>query len=142
MTLEELQELADKDLKINDVELDLESLKTPQLHNKYLKYLTKFKLLLTRTEDELRVIKKDKWEYYTGKSDPQIYQQKPFNLKILKQDVDKYIEADEDIQKLSQKVKYLETLIDFLDRTIRVINNRTFTIKNAIDWRKFTSGAI
>ena len=142
MDLEQLQELADKDLKINDTELDLESLKTPQLHNKYMKHLTKFKLLLTRAEDDLRTIKLFKWEYYTGKSDPQVYQQKPFNLKILKQDVDKYIEADEEIQKATQKVKYLETVVDFLDKTIRVITNRTFTIKNAIDWRKFTSGAI
>jgi hypothetical protein len=142
MDLEQLQELADKDLKINDTELDLESLKTPQLHNKYMKHLTKFKLLLTRAEDDLRTIKLFKWEYYTGKSDPQVYQQKPFNLKILKQDVDKYIEADEEIQKAAQKVKYLETVVDFLDRTIRQVSNRTFTIKNAIDWRKFTSGAI
>jgi hypothetical protein len=142
MDLEQLQELADKDLKINDTELDLESLKTPQLHNKYMKHLTKFKLLLTRAEDDLRTIRLFKWEYYTGKSDPQVYQQKPFNLKILKQDVDKYIEADEEIQKATQKVKYLETVVDFLDRTIRQISNRTFTIKNAIDWRKFTSGAI
>ena len=142
MDLEQLQELADKDLKINDTELDLESLKTPQLHNKYMKHLTKFKLLLTRAEDDLRTIRLFKWEYYTGKSDPQVYQQKPFNLKILKQDVDKYIEADEEIQKATQKVKYLETIVDFLDRTIRQVSNRTFTIKNAIDWRKFTSGAI
>jgi hypothetical protein len=142
MDLEQLQELADKDLKINDTELDLESLKTPQLHNKYMKHLTKFKLLLTRAEDDLRTIRLFKWEYYTGKSDPQVYQQKPFNLKILKQDVDKYIEADEEIQKATQKVKYLETVVDFLDRTIRQVSNRTFTIKNAIDWRKFTSGAI
>jgi len=142
MDLEQIQELAEKDLKINDTELDLESLKTPQLHNKYMKHLTKFKLLLTRAEDDLRTIRLFKWEYYTGKSDPQVYQQKPFNLKILKQDVDKYIEADEEIQKATQKVKYLETVVDFLDRTIRQVSNRTFTIKNAIDWRKFTSGAI
>jgi len=142
MDLEQLQELADKDLKINDTELDLESLKTPQLHNKYMKHLTKFKLLLTRAEDEYRTIKREKWEYYTGKSDPAVYQLKPFNLKILKQDVDKYIEADEEIQKATQKVKYLETVVDFLDRTIRQVSNRTFTIKNAIDWRKFTSGAV
>ena len=38
MDLEQLQIEADKDLKINDTELDLESLKTPQLHNKYLKH--------------------------------------------------------------------------------------------------------
>jgi hypothetical protein len=142
MDLEQLQLEADKDLKINDTELDLESLKTPQLHNKYMKHYTKFKLLLTRTEDELRTMKRDKWEYYTGKADPSVYQAKPFDLKIMRTDIDKYLEADEELQKLTQKIKYLETVIDFLDKTIRVIVNRTYTIKNAIEWRRFTSGAV
>jgi len=142
MDLEQLQLEADKDLKINDTELDLESLKTPQLHNKWMKHYTKFKLLLTRTEDELRTMKRDKWEYYTGKADPSVYQAKPFDLKIMRTDIDKYLEADEDIQKLTQKVAYLITVVDFLDKTIRVIVNRTYTIKNAIEWRRFTSGAV
>lgn len=142
MDLEKLQELADKDLKINDVELDLESLKTPQLHNKYMKHLTKFKLMLSRAESELYSVKKNLWEYYTGKSDASVYAQKPFNLKILKQDVEQYIQSDDAFIKAKQKVDYLNTVVDFLDRTIKQINNRTFTIKNAIDWRKFTSGAI
>jgi hypothetical protein len=142
MDLEQLQLEADKDLKINDTELDLESLKTPQLHNKYMKHYTKFKLLLTRTEDELRTMKRDKWEYYTGKADPSVYQAKPFDLKIMRTDIDKYLEADEDLQKLSQKIAYLITVIDFLDKTLRVIVNRTYTIKNAIEWRRFTSGAV
>ena len=142
MDLEQLQELADKDLKINDTELDLESLKTPQLHNKYLKHLTKFKLLLTRAQDDFTRIKKDKWEYYTGKADASVYAQKPFNFKLLRQDVDQYIQSDERYIKAKQKVDYLQATVDFLDRTIRQITNRTFTIKNAIDWRKFTSGAV
>ena len=142
MDLEQLQLEADKDLKINDTELDLESLKTPQLHNKYMKHYTKFKLLLTRTEDELKTIKRDKWEYYTGKADPSVYQAKPFDLKIMRTDIDKYLEADEDIQKLTQKLAYLNVVVDFLDKTLRVIVNRTYTIKNAIEWRRFTSGAV
>ena len=142
MDLEQLQLEADKDLKINDTELDLESLKTPQLHNKYMKHYTKFKLLLTRTEDELRTMKRDKWEYYTGKADPSVYQAKPFDLKIMRTDIDKDLEADEDLQKLSQKIAYLITVVDFLDKTLRVIVNRTYTIKNAIEWRRFTSGAV
>ena len=142
MDLEKLQEQADKDLKINDTELDLESLKTPQLHNQYMKHLTKYKLMLSRAETEYSVLKKDKWEYYTGKADASVYAQKPFDLKILRTDIDKYLEADEDLQKAKQKVDYLSTTVDFLDRTIRLISNRGFTIKNAIDWRKFTSGAI
>jgi hypothetical protein len=93
MDLEQLQQLVDKDLKINDTELDLESLKTPQLHNQYMKHLTKFKLMLSRSESEYNILKRNKWEYYTGKSDASVYAEKPFDLKILRTDIDKYLEA-------------------------------------------------
>ena len=142
MTLEEIQTMADKDLKINDVELDLESLKTPQLHNKYSKYHTKYKNLLKVAEQDLARIVREKWEYYTGKADPSVYQTKPFNLKVLRQDVDKYIKSDSDVIKLEQKVTYIETTVDYLEKTLKIISNRTFAIKNAIDWKKFTSGVI
>ena len=142
MTLEELQEQVDKDLKINDTELDLESLKTPQLHNKYLKHYNNFKLLLTRAESDYKILKRVKWEYYTGKADPSVYQAKPFNLKILKQDVDKYLKSDDEIIKLEQKVTYISSVVDYLDRTVKMISNRGFQIKNAIDWQKFTSGVV
>ena len=142
MDLEQLQDLADKKLKINDTELDIESLNTPVLHNEFLKHLTKFKLMLSRAETEHNILKRDKWEYYTGKADASVYALKPFDLKILRTDIDKYLDADIDLQKSKQKVDYLQTTVDFLDRTIRQIANRGFTIKNAIDWRKFTSGAI
>ena len=142
MDLEQLQQLVDKDLKINDTELDLESLKTPQLHNQYMKHLTKFKLMLSRSESEYNILKRNKWEYYTGKSDASVDAEKPFDLKILRTDIDKYLEADDELQKAKQKIDYLSTTVDFLDRTVRQISNRTFTIKNAIDWKKFTSGAI
>ena len=142
MTLEELQELAEKDLKINDTELDLESLKTPQLHNKYLKFQNKWKLLLSKAQIDYYTMRKEKWEYYTGKAPQQVYAEKPFNLKILKTDIDKYMDADPELVKLKSKVEYIQAVIDFLDRTLKQISNRGFQIKNAIDWRKFTSGAI
>ena len=142
MDLEKLQEIAERDLAINDTELDLESLKTPQLFNKYMKHLTKFKLMLARAEGDHALIKRNLWEYYTGKSDASVYAERPFDLKILKQDVDKYIEADEAFIKSKQKVSYLLTTVDYLDRTMRQINGRDWNIRNAIEWRKFTSGAI
>ena len=83
MTLEELQDLVEKDLKIDDTELDIESLKTPQLHNKYLKLLSRFNLLLKKTDSDYAVLHRNKWEYYMGKSDPKVYREKPFDLKIL-----------------------------------------------------------
>ena len=142
MTFDELQALAEKDLKINDTELDLESLKTPQLHNKYMKFHNQYTNLLKKSEQDLARLTREKWEYYTGKADPSVYQQKPFNIKLLKPDVDKYLKADDELIKLEQKVTYVQSVVDYLDRTIKIISNRGFQIKNAIDWRKFTSGVI
>ena len=142
MTLEELQAEADKDLVIDDTELDTESLRTPILHNKYLQYYNKFNLLLKKSQWEERTLQREKWEYYTGKSDPSVYKEKPFDLKVLKNDVHIYINADEDIQKVQAKIVYQEAIVNYLEQILRMINNRSFTIKNAIEWRRFTSGAV
>ena len=142
MDLEKLQEQVDKDLKINETELDLESLKTPQLHNTYMKHLTKYKLMLSRAESDLHTIKRDKWEYYTGKADPSVYKEKPFDIKVLKADVHIYMDSDPELQKADQKVAYLNQIVKYLEQVLRSVNNRTFLIKNAIEWKKFTSGAI
>ena len=64
----------------------------------------------------------------------------PFPLKVLKSDIDKYIESDTDIIKHNYKIEYQKEKIDFLDSVIRSINNRGFQIKNAIDWEKFKVG--
>ena len=142
MTLEELQSQADKDLVIDDTELDTESLRTPILHNKYLQYYNNFNLLLKKSQWEERTLQREKWEYYTGKSDPSVYKEKPFDLKVLKNDVHIYINADEDIQKVQAKIVYQEAIVNYLEQILRMINNRSFTIKNAIEWRRFTSGAV
>ena len=142
MTLEELQAQADKDLVIDDTELDTESLKTPILHNKYLQYYNKFNLLLKRSQWEERTLQREKWEYYTGKSDPEVYKQKPFDLKVLKNDVHIYINSDEDIQRIQAKIEYQSAIVSYLEQILRILNNRSFTIKNAIEWRRFTSGAV
>tara|TARA_Y100000782_G_C10069307_1_gene217115 strand:- start:248 stop:676 length:429 start_codon:yes stop_codon:yes gene_type:complete len=142
MTLEELENLADVDLKINDIELDIESLKIPQLHNKYSKFHNQFINLLKKSEQNRDILIREKWEYYTGKASPSVYQAQPFNLKILRQDVDKYIRSDSEVVKLEQKIAYLQTIVNYLEKTIRIISNRTFQIKNAIEWRKFTSGVV
>ena len=85
---------------------------------------------------------RDKWEYYTGKADPSVYREKPFDIKVLKADVHIYMDSDPDLQKADQKVAYLNQIVKYLEQVLRSVNNRTFLIKNAIEWKKFTSGAI
>ena len=142
MTLEELQQAVDRDFKLDDTELDTESIRIPLLHNKYLQHFNKFSLLLKKAEYEHKALVRQKWEYYTGKSDPSVYKEKPFDLKILKSDVHIYMDSDEDLQRADQKTAYLNQVVKYLEQVLRSINNRTFLIKNAIEWKKFTSGAI
>ena len=142
MTLEERQQSVDRDFALDDTELDTESIKIPLLHNKYLQHFNKFSLLLKKAEYEHKVLKRQKWEYYTGKADPSVYKEKPFDLKILKADVHIYMESDDELQKADQKEAYLKQVVNYLEQVLRSINTRNFIIKNAIEWKKFTSGAI
>jgi len=98
--------------------------------------------LLKKAQQQLNVLEREKWEYYTGKADESVYREKPFDLKVLKSDVHIYINSDEEMQRSDQKVAYLNTVVKYLEQILRGLNNRTFLIKNMIEWKKFTSGAI
>ena len=140
MDLEALQNQVDIDLKIDDTELDLESIRTPQLHNKYLKLFTKYSLQLKKVKDDYDGLYKFKWEYYTGKSTMEVYQAEPFDLKVLKADVHIYLNADAELQKLGQRQEYLNVVVVYIERVLREINNRNWNIRNTIEWKKFLHG--
>ena len=140
MDLNELQNDVERDLKIDDTELDLESIRTPQLHNKYLKHYTKYSLQLKKVQDDYKELYRIKWEYYTGKAEPSVYQAQPFDLKILKSDVGIYLDADKDLQEVGQKEAYLSAVVTYLEKVLREINNRNWNIRNAIEWKKFIHG--
>ena len=140
MNIDELYNEIERDLKIDDTELDLESIRTPQLHNKYLKLYTTHSLQLKRLQDEYKVLYRVKWEYYTGKASPETYKEKPFEIKVLKSDIGIYIDADADLQQLSQRVAYTKQITDYLERILREINNRNWNIRNTIEWKKFLHG--
>ncbi len=142
ITLDDVQHEWTIDSKIDPELLDEESIKIPQLHNKYLKYLSDVKLLKIKKEMEYKVLLREKFEYYTGKADEEVYKEKPFDLKILKQDLSLYMESDPDIQALGARINYYEEIMFFLDKVLHCLNNRGFQIKNSIDWQKFMQGSV
>ena len=142
MTLDELQAQAAKDLKINDEHLDTESLKNQEIKAKYLNHKSKFELLLYRAKGDYKRLYRDKWEYYGGKADAKIYATKPFDLKVLKTDLSVYIESDEDIINLENKISYLQTVVKYIDGVIKSIDNRGWDISHAIKWKQFEAGMV
>jgi len=143
MTLEELKQESYKDLPVKNVEnIDQESFYNQEIKAKWLDYKSRFELLLARSKGDYQVMYRDKWEYYGGKSDVKVYAAKPFDLKVLKTDLQIYISSDSDVIELSNKIAYLETTIKFIDGVIKSIDNRGWDIKHAITWKQFEAGMI
>jgi len=143
MTLDELRKEIARDVRLDEAAMDLESLKIPQLHSKYLNFLTDERLVLSKIKHELSVLYRSKWEYYTGKmSQEELLARgwEPFALKILRNDLDVYLESDDDLAKLRQRIEYQSEKISLLEEIIKELNNRHWKIRNAIEWRKFTNG--
>ena len=142
MTLEELQAMSADDLKMDNLELGDESLKSAQLHQKYLTIYNNFIQLVLMNEGTYNVLKRKKWEYYGGKSSPEVYRDNPFDHQMLKQDIPLYLDSDEELIKAKQKVEYYRMCQDSCERILKQIQSRGWDIKNAIEWRKFVDGAI
>lgn len=143
MKLESIFELWDVDSKINREDLSDESLRISTLHSKYHKIYTQERLTLRKYEHELKQLKLDKYEFYTQGPTKETMEkgwQLPPVGKVIRSDVDKYMDADRDIIELSLKVGVQHEKIELLESILKTIHNRGFQIKNAIDWIKFTSG--
>ena len=140
MELDELYDLVKKDLELDDTSLDREAIRTPYLHSKYLKFYEESKLELARIKKDYKKLKLEKVLYYTGRADPEVYKEKPFELKILKNEVDTWLDGDDELENMNLRVEYKDTKVDYLQRTITSITNRSFYIRHVIDWRKFING--
>ena len=139
-TLNEFYDDTKKDLVIEESELDRESLRTPYLYDKYLKMYQETKLHLRKVQQKYNVLKLEKHRYYTGNADPEVYKENPFGIKVIKQDLELYLNADPELSKVFDMVDYASVIKDFLEKTLKNIENRNWNIKNAIEWRKFLSG--
>jgi hypothetical protein len=143
MNFDELKEQVQEDLKIDSTELAIESVNTPQIHNKYLILLKKHKEALAEDERTIRVMRKYKWLYYTGKLSKEEldrFKWEPFDLNILKTDVDRFIDADDDVIRLERQITEKKELVSYLDGVVKIVGNRQWNIRSAIEWIKFSHG--
>lgn len=143
MNINEIKQMVESDLDIDSTELGAESLKSPQLHNKYLCILLDEKHNLALMESILKMLERDKWLYYTGKMSEEELKKKnwePFELSIIKQDVDRFIDADKQYSDTLIKVNAQREKVNYLENVIKIMSNRSWNIKSAIEWNKFTQG--
>ena len=142
MKIEEIELLWESDSKIDSVELKGESLKIPQLHQKYFKILNQEILTFKYLESQQNIIRKKLWAYYTGisidENKNQVFPVKK-GQKFTKDDINAFIDGDQEYQNTKLKMEYHEQIIKYLESIIKEISQRTWNIKNAIEWHKFTN---
>ena len=141
MDLDKIQEMWQKDSVIDPDNLHDESLKIPQLHSKYYTVYNTIMLLRERAQESYNRVKLERYNYYTGKATAEVYAEEPFPYKVREKDaIQRYLEADEKLSVVDMKIKYYNVTLKFLEEIIRNVSNRTYQIKNAIEWQKFQSG--
>lgn len=145
MKLEEIQEFWNADREIDITELANESVRIPQIHDKYLKIYIDERIRLKGLQFELTKQVRLKTDYYAGKLTQEELEKlgwEQFLQRLLKNEISTYIEADEDVIKSKKNIVLIEEKCYYLDSIIKMISNRGFQIKSAIDWIKYKSGIV
>lgn len=142
INLKVVQDMWEKDSELDMDNLHQESINTPRLHAKYYDLYNMTKLLKERAEHTRKNIRHERYEYYSGKADPEVYNQDPFPKKIRdKETMQKYLDADKELSRFSLKIKYYDIILDYIDNILnKMIANRSYQIRAAIDFMKFNSG--
>ena len=141
MNLDKIQEMWERDAVIDPDNLHDESLKIPHLHSKYYTIYNTITLLREKARESYNRVKLERYNYYTGKADPAVYEEETFPYKVREKDaIQRHLEADDKLTKLDLKIRYYDTTLKFLEEIIRCVSNRTYQIKNSIEWHKFQSG--
>ena len=96
--------------------------------------------LYTKTQNQYKKKLKERWEYFTGKASPEVYKEKPFPLKIMKTDIHLYLDSDDELITILLELDTIKNEISFLEESIKSVNQRTYLLKCAIDYKKFLNG--
>ena len=139
--LETIQKMWNEDSKIDPDNLHTESLNIPSLHAKYYDLYNNLMLLRKKAEQQKKNIRHERYEYYSGKADPDVYIQNPFPKKIRdKETMAKYLDSDDKLSGVSLKCEYYDVMLKFLEEILKMISQRTYHVKNAVEFMRFQSG--
>lgn len=139
----DLTKEAEKDVAIDEFDIDGEALRTPKLHQKYSIMLSNESVALIKYQQLQKRIYMERWKYYNGKQTDSYYAKHGIvNDKILKGDIEKYLAADTRLGFANELLEVQKQIVNYLERTVKDISNRGFHIKSVIDWRKFEAGIV
>lgn len=145
MKLSEIQAEWSADSKIDELNLGREATNVAMLHSKYLSMLSNAKLQQRKAESDYNNMRRVKYRYYRGELSrdelEKLNLEQYLGNKPLKNEMDEFLTYDEDLNLLTDKIEYIKTLTFTLEQILRSLNSRTWDLKTAVEWQKFTNGA-
>lgn len=143
VTIEQIEKTWAIDSKIDKTDLNASSYNQLEMHSKYFKILNYIKrhLRILQTE-RLRLIHL-KNDYYSNQLPPQQLKELnwvPNKRTILKGDLDKWVEVDDDVIEINLKIGEFNDMKDFVESIIKSIQQKPFITKNIIENNKFLNG--
>lgn len=142
-SIEDYEKMWAEDCQIDETNLVREAARIPMLHSKYYKFYHRTALKAVKLRYELKEMEGIKNDYYSGLLDQEELKKRgwlPFGKGLIKSAVDRKIETDPDITKLSLMIEYQSSIAKFLEDVVKQINNRNFIIRNMVDMIKFQAG--
>jgi hypothetical protein len=141
MKIEDIKDMLDKDRSIDHTRLDTESLKIPEQAVKYQQMAHDEAVILRYLEREYNIMKLKRWMYYMGKASDEEYEKEPFDHKVLKSDVNTFLEADSKLCNIQDRIILQTEKLKLVVEAGKVMQNKSFNIKNALEHQKFMGGA-
>lgn len=142
--IDELMEMWNNDSTIDDTEPSRELAKIPNLHAKYLRILSQHNLIVRKLQNDYNTLKSVKWSYYSGDlnnpEDLAKYGYEPWSKKVLRQDIQIYLDSDTDLNKILLKKIVHQEIVDFCTSVLKELGNRTWQLKTIVDWERFVGG--
>ena len=143
INIDEIVESWREDSKIDDLNLDKENVRIPSLHSKYVGMMVDENKSLRTLIRDRAILRRLLRSYYLGKADTDDLEKlgrDQFYEKILKNELNEYMDTDELMIRINARISTQEEKIDVLKEIIRLINSRGYQLKNAIDWHRLTMG--
>ena len=142
--LETLKTEWETDCIIDRDRLDESSIRTANLHQKYLNILTDYKLRLFKLEKEFLEMKGLRSRYYNGqltKEELQQHQWQQYQYKTpLKSELERLLETDQSLLNILDRESYIKICFEYTEEILKSLRERNWQIRNAIEFIKFQEG--
>lgn len=143
LTVERVVDEWAEDSKIDPSELGLEQIKIEQVHDKYLKLLSRARRELRHWEKVLKLLRRDKFEFYTmGPTDVTrlLGWRLPPQGRLLKNEAERWVDSDPQVVDVAIRCAEAKDVVDAVTEKLKMIAFRGNRLKSAIEWHLFTHG--